>query len=133
MSQNDRIVFFDGVCNLCNGLVKFIIRMDRKELIKFSALQSEAARETLKNKGVDSDQLTSVAYLSGGIIYFKSSAILHVFKDTGGILKGFYLFILLPRFLRDAIYNFIADHRYKIFGRRDSCMIPDDKISGRFL
>lgn len=133
MSPNDRIVFFDGVCNLCNGLVKFIIKMDWKERIKLSALQSEAARERLKNAGVDAVQLTSVAYISEGRIYFKSAAILNILKDIGGIWKVFYGFLIIPRFIRDAVYDLVAKHRYRIFGKRESCMIPDKNISKRFL
>lgn len=133
MNQNDRIIFFDGVCNLCNGLVKFIIKADRSRQIRFSPLQSEAARDRLKNIGINADELSSVAYITNGKIYYKSAAILHILNDTGGIWRAFYPFILLPRFIRDALYDFVAAHRYKIFGRRESCMIPDENVSGRFL
>jgi predicted DCC family thiol-disulfide oxidoreductase YuxK len=133
MTSGERIVFFDGVCNLCNGLVKFIVRHDRKGLIKFTPLQSEAAMQILKEAGINSVRLDSVAYLSGNKIYYKSQAILRIIKDMGGIWKALLFLRIIPRPISDAVYDFIAKHRYKIFGKKESCMIPDKSIAGRFI
>jgi predicted DCC family thiol-disulfide oxidoreductase YuxK len=117
----DRILFFDGVCNLCCGLVKFIIRKDRRGLIKFVPLQSEAAGNILKEAGVNAASLNSVAYLSGGKFYYKSQAIFQILQDMGGLWKSFLIFKIIPRSVSDAVYDFIAKHRYKVFGKKEMC------------
>lgn len=131
MEKHERILFFDGVCNLCNGLVRFVIKHDRHIRIKFAPLQSDIAGKILTE--YDVIKTDSVIYLSGDRIFYRSEAILRMFLDMGGAWKLLYGFIVLPRFLRDFIYDLIARNRYRIFGRRESCMVPTPDVKGRFL
>jgi predicted DCC family thiol-disulfide oxidoreductase YuxK len=130
MESNDKILYFDGVCNLCNGLVRFIIKKDRKRRIKFSPLQSSAAIE-LRKTGIFSPE--SVVYFSGNRYFQKSDAILGLLDDLGGGWKLFSVLRLIPRRLRDFIYDVIARNRYRIFGRRESCIVPSPEINDRFI
>jgi predicted DCC family thiol-disulfide oxidoreductase YuxK len=134
MIENKRnIVLFDGVCNLCNCLVQFIIKRDPKATFSFAAIQSEMGQELLMQMKSHSDELNSVVYIRDENYFFKSSAILHIFKDMGGIWKLFYVFIIIPSFIRDSVYAVIARTRYKVFGKRETCMIPSADIQNRFL
>ncbi|HEX2976778.1 MAG TPA: DCC1-like thiol-disulfide oxidoreductase family protein [Bacteroidales bacterium] len=133
MTGNNNIIFFDGVCNLCNALVRFIIKIDKKKLIRFSPLQSAPARERLSEFGIDGNKASSVIYISGNKAYFKSEAILRLFHDTGGIWRSAGIFRIIPRFLRDALYDVIAKNRYRVFGRKDKCMVPTPDVRSRFL
>ncbi len=134
MKQEKKIiVLFDGVCNLCNGLINFIIKRDRKAIMKFASLQSKVASEILKIHNVNEQELDSVVLLIDDKIYTKSTAALHLLKELGGFWKMFYVFIIVPKFIRDFIYTLIAKNRYRMFGRKDSCMIPNKEINARFL
>ncbi|MEP6949608.1 MAG: thiol-disulfide oxidoreductase DCC family protein [Ginsengibacter sp.] len=134
MSNNEtHILLFDGVCNLCNGIVQFTIKRDSKAKFKFASLQSESGQSLLRQFGLPTDDFDSFVYISGDKCFLKSSAGLHVFKDLGGIWKIFYVFIIIPKFIRDYVYNLIAGTRYKIFGRRNTCMVPATGIRERFL
>jgi predicted DCC family thiol-disulfide oxidoreductase YuxK len=127
-----RIILFDGVCNLCNTLVQFIIKRDHNKRFKFASLQSEIGEELmLKYHGeVDMD---SFVYIEGDRSYQKSTAALRVCKHLNGAWKFFYLLLVLPRPLRDYLYELIAKHRYKWFGKKESCMIPTEEMKDRFL
>lgn len=131
--ENKTVLFFDGVCNLCNGLVRFIIRQDKTGLIKFSPLQSAYANKILESKNINPEELNTLIYLSNNKVYFRSSAVLQILKNLGGIWKIFYFLKIIPGFIRDLIYNMIAGLRYKVWGRKDKCMVPDEKIIQRFL
>lgn len=130
MARPDKIVLFDGVCNLCNGLVKFIIRHDRRGVVRFSSLQSQFARTILNEKSLETD---SVIYLTQGKALIRSDAILHMFRDMGGLWKLLYGFIVVPKFIRDFFYDLVARHRYRIFGKRETCMVPTPDMKERFL
>lgn len=123
------IVLFDGVCNLCNHLVKFIIQRDPNARFRFAALQSKEGQRLLK----ETVNANSVVLIRDGKYLFRSSAILYILLDLGGFWKIFYAFIILPPFIRDFVYMIIARTRYKIFGKRDSCMVPTTEIMRRFL
>lgn len=127
------ILLFDGVCNLCNGLVKFIIKRDRKAKIRFSPLQSSAGKEILARHGVSGEPAKSVVFSEGERYYLRSSAVLHLLKALGGGWKLFYAFIIIPPFIRDFMYDVIARNRYRIFGHTLSCMVPGENIKDRFL
>ena len=134
MSNNETgILLFDGVCNLCNSIVQFTIKRDPEGKFKFASLQSESGQGLLKKFGLPRDDFDSFVYIKGDKYFLKSSAGLHVLKDLGGIWKLFYVFIIVPKTVRDLFYNIIAKSRYKIFGKRDSCMIPTPKMNERFL
>jgi predicted DCC family thiol-disulfide oxidoreductase YuxK len=127
------ILFFDGVCNLCNGMVKFILKRDRRKRILFAALQSARGRETLAGLGVSAEPMSSVILLEEGKAKFKSAAALGVMRLLGWPWKGLYGLILVPRPLRDFGYDLIAKNRYRVFGTRETCMLPSPEIESRFL
>jgi predicted DCC family thiol-disulfide oxidoreductase YuxK len=134
MSNNEtHILLFDGVCNLCNGIVQFTIKRDPEAKFKFASLQSESGQLLLRQFGLPIDDFDSFVYINGDKCFLKSSAGLHVLKELGGIWKIFYVFIIIPKFIRDFFYNIIAGTRYKIFGRKNTCMVPATGIRERFL
>ncbi|MDB5235462.1 MAG: hypothetical protein JWR44_2455 [Hymenobacter sp.] len=130
-------ILFDGVCNLCNGFVQFIIRQDPAGHFHFAALQSDAARALLAAQGIAPTQhaaeLESVLLLSGGRLYSHSTAVLHIAQKLGGVWRLAAVGWLLPRPWRDALYRFVARHRYRWFGREESCMLPTPALKARFL
>lgn len=128
------IVFFDGVCNLCNKSVQFIIKRDKKKKFLFASLQGKQGQALLKKSNdLPSDALNSFLLLEGERLYTHSTGALRVLKHLGGGWKILYSFIALPKFLRDPIYNVIARNRYKWFGKKDQCMIPEPGMRERFL
>ena len=127
------IILFDGVCNLCNGLVRFIIKRDRTGKFKFASLQSEIGQQWLMRFGLAKNEFESFVLIQDDKYYLKSAAALKTLRKLGGIWKAFYVFILIPRPVRDFMYNLIAKSRYKIFGKRDVCMIPTPELKERFL
>ena len=133
MDHPYNIVFFDGVCNLCNGLVKFIIKRDLKNRILFSPLQSPLGQATLEKMKMDPEEINTVVYFSGDKLYLKSSAILQILKDMGGVWKLLFGLIVVPRFIRDFIYDLVARNRYKVFGKKESCMVPTPEVKERFI
>jgi predicted DCC family thiol-disulfide oxidoreductase YuxK len=134
MNNNEaHILLFDGVCNLCNSIVQFTIKRDPKEKFKFASLQSESGQALLKKFGLPTDDFDSFVFINEDKYFLKSSAGLHVLKELGGVWKLFYVFIIFPSPLRDFVYNIIAKTRYKIFGKRDTCMIPTPRLKQRFL
>ena len=122
MINNENILLFDGFCNLCSRLVNFIIKRDKKAKFFFLSLQSASGQSLLKNFGLPTDDFGSVVYIRGDKYFLKSSAILHILKELGGIWKLFFIFIIIPNSVRDFIYKIIAKTRYKIFGSHDSCI-----------
>lgn len=132
-NKKTNILLFDGVCNLCNSIVQFTIERDPKGKFKFASLQSESGQALLNKFGLPTNNFDSFVFISGDKYFLKSSAGLHVLKELGGFWKLFYVFIIFPRPLRDFVYNIMAKTRYKIFGKRDTCMIPTPKLKQRFL
>jgi predicted DCC family thiol-disulfide oxidoreductase YuxK len=132
-TQNENVVLFDGVCNLCNGLVRFVIRHDRKALIKFAALQSEYGKKLQSGIGPGTGDSDTIVYSRKGIYFFRSDAVLNILKDMGGIWGIFYILRIVPRFFRDFVYKIVAANRYRIFGKRETCMVPGAQIKERFL
>ncbi len=127
------IIFFDGICNLCNSSVQFIIKRDTNNLFLFSSLQSDAAKDILLQYKLENYDLSSIILLEDGVMYQKSTAILKIARKLTGISKYFYVFKITPTFIRDGIYTFIAKNRYKWFGKRASCMLPTTALKSRFL
>ncbi len=132
-NSNSNILLFDGICNLCNRMVRFIIKRDSKEKFKFASLQSEAGRQWLERFNLSENELESFVLIQGDKYYKKSTAALRTLRELGGIWKLLYVFIWLPRPLRDILYDVVAKSRYKIFGKRDTCMIPTPDLQSRFL
>ncbi|MED0677204.1 thiol-disulfide oxidoreductase DCC family protein [Aneurinibacillus thermoaerophilus] len=133
VSSHNTILLFDGVCNLCNQAVKFIIPRDPQRNFRFASLQSNTGQRLLQQYGLPSDTLNSVILLDNGKAYTKSSAALRVARKLGGIWSLLYVFIMVPRPLRDIIYNWVARNRYRWFGKRETCMLPPPDIGERFL
>lgn len=129
----EKIILFDGVCNLCNGLVKFIIRHDPEGKICFAPLQFSFGKEFLDRHNLNPGDMNSVIYISGDRFYLRSAAILKILKDLGRGWRLLYGFIIVPRFIRDAAYDLVARYRYRIFGKKESCMVPSPEIRERFL
>jgi predicted DCC family thiol-disulfide oxidoreductase YuxK len=129
------VVFFDGVCNLCNRTVQFIIRHDRKGIFRFASLQSKLGQKVRAEmqRGERSGALDSIILLYKGKYYTKSSAALKIGMLLGGVGRLLAPGYILPVFFRDAVYDAIAKRRYQWFGRRDECMIPAPELKARFL
>ncbi len=133
MDTENRILLFDGVCNLCNGFVQFVIKRDHAGKFKFAALQSNAGREQLKRFGLPEKYMESFIYIRGDKYFRKSTAVLNMLKDLGGGWRLTSGFIIIPAFIRDFFYDIVSKTRYKIFGKRDACMIPTADLQKRFL
>jgi len=127
------IIFFDGVCNLCNSSVQFILKKDSKNVFLFSSLQSDAAKDILLQYKLKNSDLSSIILLENGIVYQKSTAILKISRRLKGFYKYFYALIIIPKIIRDPLYSFVAKNRYKWFGKRDACILPTKKVKFRFL
>lgn len=124
-------MLFDGVCNFCNASVQFIIKRDRRAYFKFASLQSEFANTVVGDRTLPMPE--SVILIENGEMYERSTAALKIARRLNGLWPVFYIFILVPRPVRDAVYHIIARNRYRWFGKRESCMIPGKELKGRFL
>lgn len=127
------VVLFDGVCNLCNGAVDFILDRDPEGRLAFASLQSEAGQELLSQYGLSTENFDSVVLLKEGKVYQKSTAALEIAGRLSGAWPLLKVFKLVPRPLRDLIYNFIGRNRYRFFGKREQCRMPTPEIRTRFL
>lgn len=126
------IILFDGVCNLCNGSVQFIIKRDKEAKFRFASLQSEAGRKILEQFHLPLDTFNSFVLYQDDKIYTRSTAALRVFSQLKG-WKWVGALSYVPRFIRDGVYNLIARNRYRWFGKKDVCMIPTPELKSRFL
>ena len=126
------IVLFDGVCNYCNAMVNFAIRYDKRAILKFAPLQSEAGRR-LKEKYKIPGEIDSVIFIDNNIPYTHSDAAIRIAKYLNWPAKVLYGFIIIPKFIRQPIYKWIAKNRYKWFGKKEECMIPTADVKARFL
>jgi predicted DCC family thiol-disulfide oxidoreductase YuxK len=133
------ILLYDGVCGLCNRLVKFILRRDRKAVFRYASLQSALAATILARHGANPSDLDTVYVvvnheLANEYLLSRSDAVLFVLKQLPGLWSAAaFLLQLVPRFLRDAVYNVVARHRYRVFGRSEVCALPRDQDRARFL
>jgi len=127
------IILFDGVCNFCNSSVNFIIRHDKKKRYKFAALQSNVGRMLSEKYGIDQSKIDSIILIENGDVFVKSSAILRITKSLNYLYPLLFGFIIIPKFIRDGVYDFIARNRYKWFGKKEACMIPSPEIKSRFI
>ena len=126
------LVLFDGVCNLCNGTVNFIIARDPNARFRFSSLQSAAARDVLENHRLESN-LDTIVLVEHGQVYTRSTAALRIVKQLSGLWPLLGLFLVVPSVLRDAVYVFVAKNRYRWFGKSESCSVPTPELAARFL
>ena len=133
MMSRDPVILFDGACNLCNGAVNFVIKRDKAKAFKFAALQSNIGQQILDAQNLPADAFESFILIEKNYCYSKSTAALKVCRYLSGLWPLLYGFIIVPGFIRDGIYKWIAGNRYRWFGRTDRCMIPSDYIKNRFL
>ena len=127
------VILFDGVCNMCNANVKYIIDHDPADYFRFASLQSETGMQLAAEHGIDASELSSMVLIEAGKAYMRSTAALRVCRRLKGPVRLLWPFILLPAILRDPIYRFIANRRYKWFGKQDACRLPTRQDRARFL
>lgn len=134
MSDIPATILFDGVCNLCNGFVQFVIGRDDKQYFQFASLQSEVGQALLKQHGLQPTITPeTVVLLEGGQAYAYSTAVLRILRRLNGAWRWLYIARVLPRPLRDAAYRFVARHRYQWFGQQEACLLPTPALRQRFL
>ena len=127
------VILFDGVCNLCNRSVQFIINRDPSGIFRFAPLQSETGKNLLSKFDLPNDKFDSIILVENNEYYLRSTAALKILQRLGALWKIVYVFMLVPRPVRDYIYDIVARNRYKWYGKRAQCMIPSEDIKGRFL
>jgi len=126
------IILFDGVCNLCSGSVQFVLKRDKKKLFQFASLQSKSGQDLLNKFNLPSNTFNSFVLIEGDEVYTRSTAALGVAKHLKG-WKWLFAFRFVPKFIRDGIYNLIAKNRYKWFGKKEECWVPNPELKARFL
>jgi len=126
------VILFDGICNLCTGSVQFILKRDKKNEFRFASLQSGYGQDLLKRFSLPGDTFNSFILYQDGKIYTRSTAALKMFQQLKG-WKWVKMFWIVPKFLRDAVYNLIAKNRYKWFGQKEECWLPTPELKARFL
>jgi predicted DCC family thiol-disulfide oxidoreductase YuxK len=133
MTNKHKIILFDGVCNLCNDSVKVVIKHDKKDIFRFSAIQSAVGVQMASEYGIDISKTDSILLIDKDKIYAKSTAALKIARHLSGGYPLLYGFMIVPNFIRNWVYDIIAKNRYKWFGRKDSCMIPTPELKNKFL
>lgn len=131
--QFNNIVLFDGVCNLCSSSVQFIIKRDLKARFRFASLQSPTGQQLLEKFQLPTDALYSIILVQRNSFLERSDAALEIARQLTGLWPLFYVFKIVPRFLRDPIYNWISRNRYSWFGKKDACWLPTPELKGRFI
>lgn len=137
-TESNPIVLYDGVCGLCNHLVQFILKRDNKDRFRFASLQSDFAQTLMLKHGVDPHDLDTVYVVRDHLqaneaLLARSDAILYMLSELGGVWKIAVVGRVMPRGLRDALYKIVARNRYRVFGKHESCMLPEPKYRARFL
>ncbi|MBR9853956.1 MAG: thiol-disulfide oxidoreductase DCC family protein [Algicola sp.] len=134
MEESKKIILFDGVCNLCNNSVQFVIQRDKKDVFRYASLQSEIGQQLLSQRHIDTKTVDSIILIEPGVAYYtKSDAALEIAQNLGGLWKLSAVFTWIPTAIRNRIYDFIAKNRYKWFGKQESCMIPTPELKAKFL
>ena len=132
--QDKKIILFDGVCNLCNSSVRYIIKRDKNDLFRFVALQSELGQKILNHLGISDRNIDSIVlYEPGRAYYYKSNAVIRIAGYLGGLVSLLTVFKPFPIKIKDIIYDYIARNRYKWYGKKESCMIPTPELKAKFL
>jgi predicted DCC family thiol-disulfide oxidoreductase YuxK len=133
MHEEKKIVLFDGVCNLCSSSVLFILRRDKRNRFLFGSLQGKAGQEYIKKFNLPPDAYNSFMLVEGEKLYTRSTGALHMMKYLGGGWQLLYIFMIIPKFIRDGIYNVIAKNRYKWFGKKEECWLPTPELKEKFV
>lgn len=127
------IVLVDGVCHFCQGATKFIIQRDPKGIFHFASIQSEVGQKLLKKGGIPTETMDTFILIENGKYYTRSTGALRIARQLRFAWPLLYAFIIVPRFLRNAVYNYVARNRYRWFGKSDQCMLPTPEIRERFV
>lgn len=134
LPKNKKIILFDGVCNLCDSLLQFVIHHDKKDVFRFVALQSPLGQKIVNHIGIQNKNIDSVIlYVPGVAYYYKSSAALEIARELGGFFHLGTVFKIIPTVLRNHIYDYVAKNRYSWYGKKASCMIPTPELKSKFL
>jgi predicted DCC family thiol-disulfide oxidoreductase YuxK len=135
MNKENGVILFDGVCNFCNHSVNFIIDHDAKNYFKFAALQSEAGERLQKEYGIKAEDksLDSVLVIEDGKLHTHSTAALRIARRLSGVWSLLYVFIIIPKPIRDFFYKLFAKNRYRLFGKQDACRLPSPEERAKFL
>ena len=128
-----KIIFYDGHCNLCNGFVNAIIKLDKKNIFLFAPLNGNHAKNLLKKNNIKNTTIDSVVLFNNNIISYKSKAVIEILISLGGIYRVLVMTKIIPRAILDWLYDIVAKNRYSWFGKQDRCMVPDKKINSKFL
>jgi predicted DCC family thiol-disulfide oxidoreductase YuxK len=131
--NNRPVILFDGICNLCNRAVQFVIKHDRKKIFLFAPLQSNEGQKLSQQYQLPTNNWNSFVLIENGKTYSSSTAVLKVARNLNGIFKLAYALMIIPKFIRDSIYKWVSNNRYKWFGKREACMIPTPELKARFL
>ncbi|WP_298715046.1 thiol-disulfide oxidoreductase DCC family protein [Chitinophaga sp.] len=131
--QGKAVILFDGVCRFCNGSVNFVLRHDKSGRFRFAPLQSEPGQRLMAEHGIDREKTDSFVLIEGGKPYLKSTAALRVARGLGFPWNLLWAFMIVPAFIRNAVYDRIARNRYRWFGKMDACMVPDAEMRSKFL
>ncbi len=131
--KGKKVLLFDGVCNLCNGFVQFVLKRDKKKIFLFASLQSATGKQLLEKHEKPVNELSTVVLIEGKNIYTHSDVGLRIAKELGGIYTLFSYLAFLPKGFRDKVYNWIAKNRYRWFGKKEVCMLPQPEWKMRFL
>ncbi len=136
--KDKSVILFDGICNLCNRWVQFVLRHDKQDYFRFAPLQSPTGKEivssySFKTPNSSEKDYTTILLIENECLYTQSTAVLKIFKKLSGLWSFFSILILIPKSIRDAIYRFVSRNRYLLFGKRKSCMLPSDKWEEKFI
>jgi predicted DCC family thiol-disulfide oxidoreductase YuxK len=131
--MNAPIILFDGVCNLCNASVQFVIERDPTAIFRFASLQSDAGQAILAKNALNTEGLNSIILVENDVVYDRSTAALRIAKRLSGGIQLVAVFLIVPKFIRDFFYKIIAKNRYRWFGKQESCWLPTKELKARFL
>ena len=130
---NKKIILFDGVCNLCNSLVNKIIRLDKHDKFLFASLQGKKGKEIIKEFNLQEKNIDSIVLYSNKEIKIKSRAVINIIYNINPLFRFIIIFRIIPSFILDLIYDFVSKRRYKWYGKKNKCMIPDKNIQSKFI
>jgi len=134
MEVSKKIILFDGVCNLCNSSIQFVIKRDKDDVFRYAALQSEIGQELISERGLDTSTTDSIILIEPTVAYYtKSDAALQIGSHLKGCRTISKVLNLIPRVLRNIVYDFVARYRYRWYGKKDECMVPTPELKAKFL
>ncbi len=134
MEKSKKIILFDGVCNLCNGAIQFVIKRDNSDIFRYAALQSDIGKQLVSERNINISKVDSIILIDPGVAYYiKSTATLEIGKQLKGYRTISALLLWIPSTLRDIVYDFVARNRYQWYGKKEECMVPTPELEAKFL